>query len=264
MRLSSDSLDPKVAVKLLNYLVDDNTVLVGGQSVMLWAYHYDLAGPETSYTKDIDFFGNSADIEAAQRRLVTVDHETRFADLEDSSPNSGLILISLEGCPKIRVDYLWAVQGLSGSDIQERSVPLKIKGVSTPVRVLHPLMCLESKVINLGAFPLKRDEDGVAQAKVAVQIVNAYIQNLIANERNRDALNATERVFRIAQMDASSFSWHLFGVDLMKAVPTDGLPQAFLETRLQQMRERIEVVRQALGRRLPEKPTRQSTHAMRF
>lgn len=118
--MNSDSLDPQLVLELLGYLADDNVVLVGGQSVMFWAHHYQLVNQHESFTTDIDLFGNSADIEAADARLIAVHHETKYAELDDSSPNSGVILINATGRAKVRVDYLWSVYGLAGSDIQER------------------------------------------------------------------------------------------------------------------------------------------------
>lgn len=264
-KMNSDSLDPKIATQLFKHLSDDSLVLVGGQSVMVWAHFYGLVDKSKSYTKDIDFFGNSADIEAANLRLSSIDHETRFAELDDPSPNSGLILLSLPGHQqKIRVDYLWSVYGLAGSDIQERAVPLTIQGTDVVIRVLHPLMCLESKTVNLGAFPLKRDKDGVAQAKTSIEIAKAYIQQLLNENRERDALNAAERVFRIAQLDAASFSWHVFGLNVIESIPEQGLPPTFYEVRLPQMEIRLNEVRRAFKRRLPELSSPASTARMRF
>jgi hypothetical protein len=267
--MSSECIDlmqvnPKTIAQLLDYLADENVVLVGGQAVMAWAYHYGIVQTDTSYTTDIDFFGTSADIEAADLRLIAVDHETRFANLEDSSPNSGVISIALPEQIKVRVDYLWAVYGLSGSDIQERSVPLQFPECNTPLRVLHPMMCLESKIVNLGAFPNKRDHDGVAQANAAIQIAKAYIQTLIEAGRERDALNATERVFRIAQIDSASFAWHIFDLDVSDAIPKQGLPKSFYVARLPQIENRLQMTRDALERRLPQEPTLTSTSTMRF
>lgn len=262
--MNSAYLDPIIAEQLLAYLADENTVVVGGQSVMAWAQYFGIINKHTSYTRDIDIFGTYADIEAADLRLIMVEHETKFAEPNDSSPNSGLILITLPGSKKVRVDFLWAVQGLSGSDIQERSVKLKLGETDKFIRVLHPLMCLESKIVNLGAFPIKRDEAGVAQAKMAIKVAHAYISDLLAHNRERDALNAVERVFRVAQLDAASFIWHIFDIDLVEAIPVAALPQAFQDIRLPQMADRLNTVRIAFGRRLPEDPVEKNTRTMRF
>ena len=263
--MNSDSLDPQLVLELLGYLADDNVVLVGGQSVMFWAHHYQLLNQHESFTTDIDLFGNSADIESADARLIAVHHETKYAELDDSSPNSGVILINATGRAKVRVVYLWSVYGLAGSDIQERSVPLKMSGFKHALRVLHPLMCLESKVANIGAFPLKRDAFGVKQADLSIQIARSYVEGLLQQQRQRDALNAVERIFRIAQMDASSFAWHVFALDVTKAIPPhEKLPDEFGLVRWPQMQQRLDKARMALGKRLPNKPDVSNTLRMRF
>lgn len=262
--MSSDFLDPKIASNLMVYLADENTVLVGGQSVMLWAYHYSLVETDQSFTRDIDFYGNSADVEAADLRLIQWGHETRFADLEDASPNSGVILIDVAEGEQVRVDYLWSVQGLAGADIQTRAVSLKVGSTGLVLRVLHPLMCLESKIINLGAFAHKRDASGVSQAAIAVRIALAYVQGMVDAGREREALNAVERLVLIAQYQSASFAYHVFGVDVMQAIPASGLPSAFYQVRLPQIEDRIFVSRESLARRLPAEPTAHNTQRMRF
>jgi hypothetical protein len=262
--MSSGLLSPHTVSDLLPYLSDEQVVLVGGQSVMFWAYYYGLINQNESFTTDIDFFGNSADIEAADARLVAIQHQTLFAELDDASPNSGVILVEYKGL-KVRVDYLWSVYGLAGSDIIERSVPLNINGNTSTIRVLHPLMCLESKLANLGAFPNKRNAFGVTQAELTIKVAQRYIQNLLENQRLRDALNAIERVARIAQMDASNFAWLIFQLDVSLAIPPlNLLPTEFINLRLPQINERLFKARAALAKRLPPHPNVTNTMRLRF
>jgi hypothetical protein len=269
---SSGSLDPfpflspKVASQILGYLANENIVLVGGQAVMFWARHYGLIEETASLTRDIDFFGQRADIEDADLRLSNFNHETRYAQWDDSSPNAGLILIEVPGLKnRLVVDFLWAVQGLSGSELREKAVSTKMPGIDRPLLVLHPFMCMESKISNLGALPGKRSDEGIEQARLSVQIMKAYLGTLLSESRERDALKMLERVARIASSDASNYAFLACGVDVMQAIEVDRFSSGDLKLkRYPQIEAHISDRRARFMRLLPENPTPDNTQRMRF
>lgn len=263
---SEQALPAKIANQLVDYVSNQNIILIGGQAVMFWANFYGLVEERASLTRDIDFFGQRADVEDANIRLANFKHKTQYAGWDDTSPNSGIILVDIPDLKDpVRIDFLWAVHGLSGSDVRERAVLSSIPGIDKSILVLHPFMCLESKIANLGSFPEKRSPEGIEQARLAVQVVRALIIHLLENGRERDALKLVERTKYIAQSDASNFAHAVCQVDVLEAVPVEEFPSDdFKKTRWPQIKAFIDDRRQRFAALLPSEASPENTLAMRF
>jgi hypothetical protein len=68
------------------------------------------------------------------------------------------------------------------------------------LRVLHPLDVLESRLQNLLLIPGKRHAAGIAQAHLAVRVVNAFLIRRIEEDASlREILDAIERVGQSSQ-----------------------------------------------------------------
>lgn len=263
---SKQALPVKVANQLVDHLANENIILIGGQAVMFWAHFYGLAEERASLTRDIDFFGQRADVEDASIRLANFKHKTRYADWDDTSPNSGVILVEVpELKDPVQIDFLWAVHGLSGSDVRERAMLSNIPGINKPVLVLHPFMCLESKVANLGSFPKKRSPQGIEQTRLAVLVVRAIILKMLESGRERDALRLVERTRHIAQSDASNFAYAVCKVDILEAIPAEKFASdEFKKTRWPQIKAFIEDRRRRFAALLPSGASPENTKTMRF
>ena len=75
-----------------------------------------------------------------------------------------------------------------------------------PVPVLHPLLVLESRCINLERLSGKRHSNGITQARVACVVVENYLSNCLSSPgRHREVLNATKRIAGLAQTSAGVF-----------------------------------------------------------
>jgi hypothetical protein len=250
----------------MEQLASDDIVLVGGQAVMFWAHYYGIIEEVASLTGDIDYFGQRADVEDADQKLANFTHETHLADWDDSSPNSGLILVEVPGHQgKVRIDFLWGVQGLSGADMRERAVRASIPGVSKPIQVLHPLMCLESKISNLGSLPAKRTPESIEQARLSVSVVRLLLEHMLADKRERDVLKLVERVASVATSDSSHYSFAVCGVDVLQAIPVNNFSSLEFKTiRWLQMQNQVADRRRRFSALLPPEPSPQNTGHMRF
>lgn len=263
---SEHVLPTSVANRLLEQLASDDLVLVGGQAVMFWAHHYGVIEEVASLTADIDYFGQRADVEDADRKLANFAHETRLADWDDASPNSGLILVQVPGHKeKVRIDFLWGVQGLSGADMRERAVRASIPGISRPIPVLHPFMCLESRISNLGSLPRKRSEEGIEQARLSVHVVRVLLEHILLDKRERDALKLVERIASVATSDSSNYAFAVCGVDVLQAIPANNFSSMEFKTiRWPQIQSQVADRRTRFAALLPREPTPQNTSHMRF
>ena len=261
-------LPPDVAHRLLKFLVSDETVVVGGQAVMFWAHYFNILEKSKSLTQDIDLYGMTREIEIADQRLVNTPHKTKYTSMDDSSPNSGLITIDIDGRKDpVIVDFLWTVEGLNGVDIQERAVSMTIDG-DQPLcfHILHPLMLMESKIMNLASLPKKRTTEGVEQARLSIEIVKCHMMTLTSE---RYLLKVAERIFKIANTNTSHFSEIVFKLDILQALAVDYMREmkvnpSFFEIRYPQMIESHQISKDSFKRHLPAKPDIQNTSGLRF
>jgi len=80
---------------------------------------------------------------------------------------------------------------------------------------------LDSRIQNLHLLPEKRSEAGIAQARLAVDVVRAFIRREIVTRDERAGLKLLERVADIASDLSAVRVFLLFGIDPLKAVPLD-------------------------------------------
>lgn len=260
---------PDAVDRLLQWLQTEDTVVVGGQAVALWAEHLGVVDGRPSITSDIDFYGMRADVEEASRNLAGVSHDVNVATFDDATVNSGTIVIhrgAVAGlATDLTVDYLHSVLGLNGPDIQSRAVALLVGG--SRVRVLHPVLLLESKIANLGALPRTRNDAGLTQVRLAVAIVGAFMRRYSGwtPETRRAFLDTAERLGRLGRADVAHFAFHVFGIDVLAACPTELAPadSEFALRRWPQVVAAVAERREAFRRHLPASPTPEATRTLR-
>lgn len=128
-------------------------VLIGGQAVALWSAFFAVPGrsDETRvYTsKDIDFEGAGR---SARKAGELLQGEVRVPSIDDSTPNTGLVIFEdSEGIAR-QIDFLDAPGGLTKRDVRDTAVAIEIEAIDgDPVRVLvmHPERSMESRIFNV-------------------------------------------------------------------------------------------------------------------
>ena len=86
---------------------------------------------------------------------------------------------------------------------------------------MHPLRCLTSHSEHLRRLPEKRTRNGIAQARVAVEIARCYVLDLLsANsaEAEKEAIKAANLIASIARSPAGHYVFGEFEIDAMSAV----------------------------------------------
>jgi hypothetical protein len=97
-----------------------------------------------------------------------------------------------------------------------------------PIHVLHPLLVLESRCVNLERLIGKRNGNGITQAKVACLVVEKYLQECLASSpRRREALKAAKRIASLARASSGIFVWKRWGIDVMSIIDAAKMPSAF-------------------------------------
>ncbi|EUC14794.1 hypothetical protein [Paraburkholderia hospita] len=197
----------------------DDTVLVGGQSVVFWAEYFRIALPFPVLTRDIDFYGGRDDIQQAEVRLQAYNPRVFYAEIDAGTINTGKIAIDVPGLPDpCEIDFVHTVAGLGAADVFDKAVRFSLDGVE--LNVIHPLALAESKLVNVATIARKRNPEGIAQAGLAIEIARHFIASSIGQVEARSTLNMVKRLVRFATFtDASHYGWYHYNLDLTQAIP---------------------------------------------
>jgi hypothetical protein len=212
-------LTPEDVRKILS-ICSPRGLLVGGQALAFWADHLQVERPAnlvSGVTADADFIGNSALAKDLARHLGW---QIWIPALDDSTPQTGKVTHRTKSGKVKQVDFLSGVVGLTTKDLARRAIEMEVPNIGH-LRVLHPIDVLDSRIQNLHLLPEKRTDAGIAQARLAVDVVRAFIRQEVATRDERAGLKLLERVADIAGDMAAVRVFLLYGVDPLNGVPLD-------------------------------------------
>lgn len=217
----------EVYCRLLEAGVD--FVVVGGQAVNLWSQHYRPAGtePEAAWlelepftSRDLDCLGGSVDAAEAARALSA---EVAFYDPFSRAwtPNSGTLTVPIAE-RELTIHFLHTVYGANRDEVRRtaRAIPWDGK----ELRVMHPLVCLESKVDCLLGLDQAGRQD-LKHVKLSCLVTRAFLHSRI-DGATRDVLDAVERVMRLGTSEAGLRVWLQFAVECESALPISAIEAA--------------------------------------
>jgi hypothetical protein len=179
----TDHLTADEVAHILKIVEEDNAVVVGGQSINIWAQHYagrdpELAklGPLTS--KDIDFFRNTP---ATLKLEHALGGQAAFASLDDHTPNAAVVT-GVIGTKIITIDFMQSVQGVPDRNIQHRYVTLTgahpATGERVSILVMHPLDNVSSRLANVNTLR-RSDAWSLRQLDASFAIVRLFVDEMI-------------------------------------------------------------------------------------
>jgi len=203
-----------------------NAVLVGGQALAVWANALNIVptGPLDPYvTSDVDFLGSRSVAKELAEKLH-VDLLVPSADDHVQVNSAILVLKDKRGSP-VLVDFLNEIAGLEAANVRKRA--LEVEAFGTVFQVMHPVDCLESRICNLHLLPSKQNEIGLAQARLSIKIVHAFIRKVAASGEERHALKLTEHVGRLARSRPAAQVSGRYDINILDAIPVDILPAEF-------------------------------------
>lgn len=195
-------------------------ILVGGQALIAWIKYYDIKIPDTetpALTQDVDFLGKSEDAKLLASELNA---EIIIAGMDDHTPNTAVLSFKSNDTGKILiVDFLGQLVGLQEKEVRELAVPIRIES-SSEVYVLHPILCVKSRFENLHKLVSKRNSNGITQAKMAIEVIDAFLKEIVKEDDNgiRQGLNAVKRLKEIALSNAGIYVYQKFDLDILSAI----------------------------------------------
>lgn len=197
-------------IELTSKFESEDAFLIGGQATNFWAWFYEgrepkLAklGPFTS--KDIDYFGSK---EVAAAVANALDGKLLLPEPGDHTSSTAQIVVTFNGKHLI-IDFLSVVLGIRNSELEKGVTILEIdahldtKPVKVQIKVLHPLLCLKSRIINL-LHPTTRRTDLIAkaQAEGALIILCRFIDDALDDQNGwKDVHACFRRLFRYLRHD---------------------------------------------------------------
>lgn len=227
-------LTPDDVLQILRVCSEDG-VLVGGQALALWANHLRVEPPVDLplVTVDAHFIGDAM---LAKKLGDALGWKTWIPSLEEITPQTGKVTHRTKGGGVKQVDFLASVAGLTTKDLVRRSRQIEVPEIGK-LRVMHPIDVLDSRIQNLDTLPQKRNAIGIAQARLGVDVVRAFILQEARTGDKRAGLKLVERVAEIAYDIAATRVFLLHGVDPLGAVPLEEFRtvKAFRELRWPQI-----------------------------
>lgn len=229
-------LRPEDAAFLIGQTHSEKAVLVGGQAVAFWVKQFGLRPRLPALTVDIDFLATRAEARRIAARL-TVRHVLKTATLDDNTPNSAVLLVTLDNYPQpVLIDYMAGIIGVDSKAVEKSAVEVEFNG--RPLRIIHPLHLLQSKIGNLYHLSSKRSAAGVEQARLAIEIAASFLEQ--ARLAKRERLKAIEAIGKYSVTAPARYAAENFGLDCLKAVPASllrkgALPEDFLKKRWPQI-----------------------------
>ena len=208
-------------------------ILVGGMALAFWADEFSVLPSgllEAGITFDVDFLGTRKEAETTANQLAGLMPgrvEILLPDMDRQTANSAKILLQTfhDRTTALEIDY---VSGLFGFTPEaEQRLRMRAFSVETSrgsVKVMHPIDCLISRVMNLDGLPSKQNSAGVAQCRLAVAVTRSFIHRVCGDpskQAMKTALKAAEAVAELALLAPARRIAIEYGIDLLEAIPAD-------------------------------------------
>lgn len=195
-------------------------VLVGGQALEVWGIYFDVQAPTGNaepLTEDTDWLGSKDDAKWLCSLLGRHETELQVAKDFDPSPNTAIAYVKRPDGRVLMMDFLRSLIGLDSDEVKRLAVHIKVEGVK--VAVLHPLLCMESRLANLHKLSSKRNTNGVLQAHWSVDIVAQYLDRLVEQGASaRDKIKTCHQIAGAAEFRSGPFCFENYQIDPLRAV----------------------------------------------
>lgn len=220
-------------------------VLVGGQALAIWSTVYKVQPPAElagGVSADMDFIGSVREAQALGKALNKAGGNWKLHEVApgDFTPQTAKLSLTVKDAGYKEIDFLWDIAGPPVDKVKTRAVEMTVLGASKPVKIMHPLDVLSSKLHNLASIPQKRDIPGVSQGRLAIGVVGAFMRQALNDLPEREMFQFVEEIARIALDSKLDRVFYEYGFDVLAAVPAEKFKdQNFVTKRWPQIQERV-------------------------
>jgi hypothetical protein len=205
--------------KVLDLIHEANAVVVGGQSMAIWARHYADYSPEipkiyTMSSEDVDFYGNRKVAENFAAKLENA--KVYIPGPDDHGPNSAKV-VGLIGNREIKIDFLHSILGVDHASLKNNVITLSGKrsdnGEPLAILLMHPLDCFRSRLSNINDLK-RKDVHSISSARASILVLDAVINDMLNNGWTKEAQDTLQTLRYITLNKCYGTVAHLeFGLD---------------------------------------------------
>jgi hypothetical protein len=238
-------------------------VVIGGQAVNLWSQHYqsigevaptDWAALQPFASRDLDLLGGRLEASAAAEALH-IEAVLFEPGPRNVAPNAATLYVPLQG-DELVVQFLHTPFGARREEIRAtaRTIPLGDSALS----VMHPVLCLESKIECLFGLNQAGRQD-LKHIRLSALCVRELLRESVQREGARQLLTSLERLAGVAS-EEHGIRLHLeHGISLEDIIPWTPVRAAigsspkiaaFLDRRWPQLEARIKSRRERYAERI--------------
>jgi len=211
---------PRQIRPLLEALSYSDAVIVGGQAINLWSETY--AKDEEPWislrpftSRDLDALGSAAALVECSRH---VQGEALFPQPGQKTVNTGKLTVVIEGQP-VDADFLSEVKGLNNQEIRQTAKVMAWNELR--LRLLHPILCVESKTVNLMRIEQEPEE---RQDKKHLRLALANAREFLAEQTRNPATHPVlvrwaQRLRSLANDQLGLEAAQIHGIDYQTAIP---------------------------------------------
>lgn len=205
---------------LLEALSHCDAVIVGGQAINLWSETYQKdeepwisLRPFTS--RDLDALGSAAALLECSRHMQG---RALFPDPGQKTVNTGK-LTAVMGGKEVDADFLSEVKGLNNQEIRQTAKVIVWNELH--LRLLHPILCVESKTVNLMRIEQEPEE---RQDKKHLLLALANAREFLAEQTSNPATHSVlvrwaQRLRSLANDQLGLEAAQIHGLDYQMAIP---------------------------------------------
>lgn len=216
---------PLEITPILHATTKAGLILVGGQAINTWSLllsrnqqPWNTLKPYTSY--DVDAFCEPANlgqlIQTIEESGFEVNVELAIRGSKESVHNVALLTLKKDG-DEIEMNCLRDVIGVPTAELKESSVQIKIQGPLL-IQVMHPVLCLQSKLHNLTILD-QTDRQDEKHLRLAVANLHAHLQTLSMEDHYAQGEMITTRVLELAFSGPGRWILRNYAINLIDSLP---------------------------------------------
>jgi hypothetical protein len=143
-----------------------------------------------------------------------------FPGAEENTANSGKIITKI-GNSEFEIDFLHSPNGLAAAEVTELARAMTFEGI--PLRVLHPIHCVESKTVNLATLSQNGGErQDLKHLRLSIAIFREYLATLtLEGGHEKLLLRWAYRLRTDSSHELGLQAAIKYGINFQDAIPTD-------------------------------------------